>query len=161
MKDAPRASRGSSARPAGSAHSAIDKIPIGLYALIILLDEGRSREASSERSGMRRLRVWFAATHSGGAGAPPGVTRDPCQELADRMWRARENSSPRQCILREARPGADKTPPMVRREAAMVAKADMASKGLTCVCRRTVVPHPLLGCTRASRGDQTWLFENR
>ena len=53
---------------------------------------------------MQRLRAWFAATHSGGTGAPPGVTMDPRQELADRMWRARENPSPRQ-TLREARPG--------------------------------------------------------
>jgi hypothetical protein len=29
---------------------------------------------------------WFASQHSGGAGAPPGVTRDPCQELADRRF---------------------------------------------------------------------------
>src|SRR5665647_2011232 len=31
----------------------------------------------------RRPRAWFAATHSGGAGAPPGDTTIPCQELAD------------------------------------------------------------------------------
>ena len=54
---------------------------------------------------MQRLRAWFAATHSGGTGAPPGVTMDPRQELADRIWRARANASLRQNILREARPG--------------------------------------------------------
>ena len=31
----------------------------------------------------RRPRAWFAATHSGGAGAPPGGTRTPREELAD------------------------------------------------------------------------------
>ncbi len=35
------------------------------------------------RGEVRRLRVWFAAKHSGGAGAPPGTTKSPCQELAD------------------------------------------------------------------------------
>ena len=34
---------------------------------------------------MRRLRAGLVTLHSGGAGAPPGVTRDPCQELADAM----------------------------------------------------------------------------
>src|SRR4051812_9444147 len=32
---------------------------------------------------MRRPRLCFASTDSGGDGAPPGVTRDPCEELAD------------------------------------------------------------------------------
>ena len=32
------------------------------------------------------------ATHSGGAGAPPGVTRDPCQELADRRFSPRSEA---------------------------------------------------------------------
>ena len=127
--------------------------------MIVLLDEGRSREASFERSGMRRLRASFASSHSGGAGAPPGVTTDPCQELADRMWRAQENSSPWQYILREARPGADKTLPTVRREAAMVAKADMASQGLTCVCRRTIVPHLSSDASLHRERDDAWLFE--
>jgi hypothetical protein len=31
----------------------------------------------------RRPRAWFAATHSGGAGAPLGGTRTPREELAD------------------------------------------------------------------------------
>jgi hypothetical protein len=35
---------------------------------------------------MRRLRAGLVTPHSGGAGAPPGVTRDPCQELADRRF---------------------------------------------------------------------------
>jgi hypothetical protein len=34
---------------------------------------------------MRRLRAGLVTPHSGGAGAPPGVTTDPCQELADAM----------------------------------------------------------------------------
>jgi hypothetical protein len=32
---------------------------------------------------VRRLRASIASSHSGGVGAPPGVTTDPCQELAD------------------------------------------------------------------------------
>ncbi len=76
---------------------------------------------------MQRLRASFASSHSGGAGAPPGVTRDPCQELADRMWRARETSGPWQNILREARPGVEQTLPMVRREAAALTQSDAAS----------------------------------
>jgi hypothetical protein len=32
---------------------------------------------------VRRPRVWFAATHSGDGGAPPGGTMASCQELAD------------------------------------------------------------------------------
>src|SRR6185437_6862744 len=33
---------------------------------------------------MRRLRAWTTrSTHSGGAGAPPGTTTGPCEELAD------------------------------------------------------------------------------
>jgi len=35
------------------------------------------------RDGLRRLRA-FATRHPGGIGAPPGTTRSPCQELADR-----------------------------------------------------------------------------
>ena len=35
------------------------------------------------RDRMRRLRAWFAATHPGGAGAPPGTTMSPREELAD------------------------------------------------------------------------------
>ena len=35
---------------------------------------------------MRRPRAWpTQVTHSGGAGAPPGVTKDPREELADGM----------------------------------------------------------------------------
>ena len=36
-----------------------------------------------KRDRMRRPRAWFAATHPGGAGAPPGTTMSPCEELAD------------------------------------------------------------------------------
>jgi hypothetical protein len=36
-----------------------------------------------KRDGVRRPRVWFAARHSGGVGAPSGATKSPCQELAD------------------------------------------------------------------------------
>jgi len=32
---------------------------------------------------MQRLRASVASSHPGGAGAPPGVTMNPCQELAD------------------------------------------------------------------------------
>jgi hypothetical protein len=56
------------------------------YDPIALLTEGRRPEAFEWRSGVRRLRASFASSHSGGAGAPPGVTRDPCQELADRRF---------------------------------------------------------------------------
>ena len=34
---------------------------------------------------MRRLRAGLVTPHSGGAGAPPGVTTDPCREPADAM----------------------------------------------------------------------------
>ena len=44
---------------------------------------------------MRRLRASNACSHSGGAGAPPGVTRDPCQELADAMRRFRRMEAKR------------------------------------------------------------------
>jgi hypothetical protein len=40
----------------------------------------RRREAD-RRCGV--LRAWFASRHSGGAGAPPGITKGPRQELAD------------------------------------------------------------------------------
>ena len=36
---------------------------------------------------MRRPRRSLASSVPGGAGAPPGVTRDPCQELADDLGR--------------------------------------------------------------------------
>jgi hypothetical protein len=32
---------------------------------------------------VRRLRAGFVTPLPGGGGAPPGVTRDPCEELAD------------------------------------------------------------------------------
>ena len=60
---------------------------------------------------MQRLRASFASSHSGGTGAPPGVTRDPCQELAD----ARLLLIAARC---EARPGVEQTLPTMRWEAA-------------------------------------------
>jgi len=45
--------------------------------------KGRYREARDWRDGARRPRVFLAIRHSGGAGAPPGSTTRPCQELAD------------------------------------------------------------------------------
>jgi hypothetical protein len=44
------------------------------------------------RDGVRRLRVWFAAKHSGGAGAPPGTITSPCLEQADDLGVARPAS---------------------------------------------------------------------
>src|SRR5262245_11360891 len=44
---------------------------------------GRHLEASMWRSGVRRPRVGLANRLPGGAGAAPGDTRTPCQELAD------------------------------------------------------------------------------
>jgi len=47
------------------------------------------------RDEARRPRVWFATRHPGGAGAPPGSTTRPCQELAD----DRQVSDPRVSTL--------------------------------------------------------------
>ena len=44
--------------------------------------------------------AWFASQYSGGAGAPPGVTKDPCQELADVRLLSIAGG-------REARPGVE------------------------------------------------------
>jgi len=45
---------------------------------------GRRRAIPGLRS-VRRPRASLASSHSGGVGAPPGVTTHPCQELAD-VW---------------------------------------------------------------------------
>jgi hypothetical protein len=45
------------------------------------------REAYKRRDEGRCLRAGFADRYSGGAGAPPGTTMSPCQELADRPAR--------------------------------------------------------------------------
>ena len=72
---------------------------------------------------MRRLRASFASSHSGGAGAPPGVTRDPCQELADTDVARTRDFSPAAKHPREARPGVEQTLPTMRREAAVRRKS--------------------------------------
>jgi hypothetical protein len=64
---------------------------------------------------VRRLRAWFAATHSGGAGAPPGTTMSPREELADDPgWNTRT----------KARPGAGRRTPLMERR-----KATRSRKG--------------------------------
>jgi hypothetical protein len=47
------------------------------------LSPGGRHRAKSRSRPMRRPRACLASTHSGGAGAPPGGTMAPCQELAD------------------------------------------------------------------------------
>jgi hypothetical protein len=75
----------------------LDKIPLPQYKVLIPSAEGRFHEASCQWDGMRRPRAGFADRPPGGAGAPPGVTTDPCEELAD---------DPGQSPGRKARPGA-------------------------------------------------------
>ena len=101
---------------------------------------------------MQRLRAGFASPHSGGTGAPPGVTRDPCQELAE----------PR--LLSIA--GAPKRGPVSNKRCRRCAERRLhgesraASQGLTCVCRRIVIPH-LISRVHLRRGDDdAWLFES-
>jgi len=48
-----------------------------------VLESGSRRPAIPGLVLVRRPRAWFAATHPGGVGAPPGGTMASCQELAD------------------------------------------------------------------------------
>ena len=60
------------------------RAPILLYHPPTSSAQGSLREAFVEAGRwQRRLRASFATRHSGGAGAPPGITTNPCQELAD------------------------------------------------------------------------------
>ena len=71
-----------------------------------------------KRDGVWRPRVWFAAKHSGGAGAPSGATTSPCQELADdlgshRPLTGKQGPAPdkRRCWRAEKRPRAARYEP--------------------------------------------------
>jgi len=120
---------------------------------------------------MRRPRASLVSLHSGGAGAPPGTTTGPCQELADGGPLTFEQSAGK------ARPGAEmRTPPVERREAtlrdrkrgghasqACRAASPAAQRGLAspCVSRRSapLVGEPrkettgLPGASTKNRGD--------
>jgi hypothetical protein len=81
-------------------------------------------------------------SHPGGAGAPPVPIMRPCQELADdrlacskRYRRVRTGCG---ALTAKARPGADKSPPMTRREAPRVLRR-MRATGLLFSAR-----HPLI-----------------
>jgi len=84
------------------------------------------RHAGGRRCGARGR--GSQAAHPGGAGAPPGVTTDPCQELADggrlgrpSRWKARQairrtgadRRKARQELEPKARPGAEMRTPQV------------------------------------------------
>jgi hypothetical protein len=81
----------------------------------------------------------FANTLPGGAGAPPGVTRDPCQELADRRF-SRFGKRVKQSAARRRTNVADGAPRGGRE-----VKASRHNKERPCASRRAVSPHPLLG----------------
>src|SRR5690606_35636750 len=51
-------------------------------------------------------RAWFAATHPGGVGAPPGVTTDPCREPADAQVRGGNTVSLRESAARRRKENA-------------------------------------------------------
>ena len=42
---------------------------------------------------MRRPRASLVSLHPGGAGAPPGTTKSPCEELADGVGESRTESA--------------------------------------------------------------------
>ena len=112
------------------------------------LIEGRSREASIERSEVRRLRASFASLHPGGAGAPPGTITSPCQELADAMRSFRRMEAKRGPAPEGERRWT------VRREAAVSQQlvcadcVNLSARGAAFrngpACRRAVRPSPPL-----------------
>ena len=90
---------------------------------------------------MRRLRASFASSHSGGAGAPPGGTTASCQELADTdVARAGDLFVPRQSIRAKRGPASHKRCRWCAGRR-LRGESRAASQGLTCACRRIVVPH--------------------
>ena len=110
----------------------IPLLPDLLYPALTSSAEGRfarSVVASGMRCGVPR--VWFAARHSGGAGAPPGPNTGPCQELADDRL-AYPNATPFSPLRHDGEAGTDgekrgpvfaKSPLMARREAPACRKA--------------------------------------
>ena len=75
--------------------------------------EGRSADVAG-RGWVRRLRAGLVTPHPGGDGAPPGVTTDPCQELADAM----SLRLVRMTHGGKARPGTEMRTPQVERRKA-------------------------------------------
>ena len=112
---------------------------------------------------MQRLRASVASLHPGDAGAPPGVTTDPCQELADamrsfrRMEAKRGPASNKRCH-RQVPDGASVSG-AARREAAVRCKP-RSIKERPCACRRAVSPLLTLGCPWHREIDPPWLFDS-
>jgi hypothetical protein len=86
------------------------------------------------------------ARHSGGAGAPPGSTMRPCQELADdrKVYAKRVSSKTKErgALTAKARPGRPlKLPHVARREAPAVVRKDRGAIGLRFSARHPFGAH--------------------
>lgn len=65
---------------------------VGLYSFPSRSPRGALARRRQGGAGCGACAAWFAATHPGGAGAPPGTIRSPCQELADRRFSLRREA---------------------------------------------------------------------
>ncbi len=105
--------------------------PESIYSVPHLVHfRGASRSVCEAGQGAAPAGLATQVKHSGGAGAPPGTTRSPCQELADERKRVRPTSRAK------ARPGADKTSAI---GAPRGARASLGTRAIMdCVFRRAI-----------------------